>query len=65
MNRGKLTMAGGQRLDASKRNIVDALSMPGLDEIEFDPPRLSGFPIAARFDECIRADAKPLESPLT
>jgi len=29
-----------QRLSGQRRNIVDALSMPGLAEIEFDPPRL-------------------------
>jgi len=65
MNRGTLTRAGGQRLDGSKRNIADALFMSGLDEIEFDPPRLNDFPIAAQFDECIGADDTSLESPLT
>ncbi len=29
-----------QRLSGQRRSIVDALSMPGLAEIEFDPPRL-------------------------
>jgi prevent-host-death family protein len=28
-----------QRLSGQRRNLVDALSMPGLAEIEFDPPR--------------------------
>jgi prevent-host-death family protein len=27
------------RLTATRRNIVEALSMPGLSDIEFDPPR--------------------------
>jgi len=54
-NRGKpehvlLTMADYQRLNGGKRNLVDALSMPGLDDIDFDPPRLQGFPRAAQFD---------------
>jgi prevent-host-death family protein len=29
-----------QRIIDKHRNIVDALSMPGLADIEFDPPRL-------------------------
>ncbi len=29
-----------QRLSGQRRNIVDSLSMPGLADIEFDPPRL-------------------------
>jgi prevent-host-death family protein len=28
-----------QRLTGGRRSIVDALSMPGLAEIDFDPPR--------------------------
>jgi prevent-host-death family protein len=34
-----LSMEEYQRLSGHRRNIVDALSMPGLAEIEFDPPR--------------------------
>lgn len=30
-----------QRLTGTRPNLVDALSMPGLSEIEFEPPRLS------------------------
>ena len=29
-----------QRLSGQRRNIIDVLSMPGLADIEFDPPRL-------------------------
>lgn len=29
-----------QRLSGQRRNIVDVLSMPGLSDIEFDPPKL-------------------------
>jgi prevent-host-death family protein len=35
-----LSIDGYQRLSGQRRNLVDALSMPGLAEIEFDPPRL-------------------------
>lgn len=35
-----LSIEDYQRLSGQRRNIVDALSMPGLTEIEFDPPRL-------------------------
>lgn len=30
-----------RRLTASRRNIVEALSMPGLSEVEFEPPRVT------------------------
>lgn len=29
-----------ERLTGSRRNLVDALSMPGLSDIDFDPPRM-------------------------
>ncbi|PYE87225.1 type II toxin-antitoxin system Phd/YefM family antitoxin [Phyllobacterium leguminum] len=29
-----------QKLTKQRRNIVDALAMPGLEDIEFEPPRL-------------------------
>ena len=29
-----------QRLSGQRRNILDAISMPGLASIEFDPPKL-------------------------
>ncbi len=32
-----------QRISGQRRNIVDALSMPGLANIEFDPPLLRDF----------------------
>lgn len=35
-----LSMEEYQRLSGQRRNIVDALSMPGLADVEFDPPRL-------------------------
>lgn len=30
-----------QRLTQQRRNIADALAMPGAEDIEFDPPRLN------------------------
>jgi prevent-host-death family protein len=36
-----------QRITANNRSIVDALSMPGLAEIEFDPPRSRKLPQGA------------------
>ena len=30
-----------QRLTKQRRNIADALAMPGVGEIEFEPPRVS------------------------
>jgi prevent-host-death family protein len=38
-----------QRITAKRRSIVDALSMPGLSEIEFDPPRSRELPRDANF----------------
>lgn len=35
-----LTMEEYQRLSGEHRSILDALSMPGLADIDFDPPRL-------------------------
>lgn len=34
-----LSIGEYQRLTGKRRNIVDALSMPGLTDIEFNPPR--------------------------
>jgi prevent-host-death family protein len=34
-----LSIEDYQRLTGKRRSIVDALSMPGLADIEFDPPR--------------------------
>jgi len=49
-----LTLADYLRLKeeqtGKKRAIADALSMPGLADIEFDPPRLNSLPRAAEFD---------------
>ena len=36
-----------QRLSGKQRNVLDALSMPGLADIEFDPPRLREFALPA------------------
>ena len=44
-----LSMEEYQRLSGQRRNIVDALSMPGLTEIEFDPPRLHDLARSADF----------------
>jgi prevent-host-death family protein len=38
-----------QRLTARPRSIVEALSMPGLSDIEFDPPRSRELPRPADF----------------
>lgn len=38
-----------QRLTARRRSIVEALSMPGLSDIEFDPPRSRELPRPADF----------------
>ena len=35
-----LSMKEYQRLSGQRRNIVEALSMPGLADIELDPPKL-------------------------
>ena len=35
-----LSIEAYQAITAKHRNIVDALSMPGLADIEFDPPRI-------------------------
>ncbi|MEF0944059.1 type II toxin-antitoxin system Phd/YefM family antitoxin [Rhizobium sp. BR 362] len=34
-----MTYSEFERLTGKRRNLVDALSMPGLSVIEFDPPR--------------------------
>jgi len=34
-----LSFAEYQRLTGQRRNIADALALPGVEEIEFDPPR--------------------------
>ena len=44
-----LSMEQYQRLSGQRRNIVDALSMPGLADIELDPPRLADFARPADF----------------
>ncbi len=38
-----------QRLTKQRRNIADALAMPGLADIEFEPPRVSIEPRPADF----------------
>jgi len=37
-----LTIEEYQRLTDSHTNIVDQLAMPSVEDVEFDPPRLSG-----------------------
>jgi prevent-host-death family protein len=44
-----LSMEEYQRITDKHRNIVDALSMPGLADIEFDPPRARQLPRSADF----------------
>ena len=36
-----LSIEGYQRLSGSPRRITDALAMPGVEDVEFDPPRVS------------------------
>ena len=36
-----LSFEGYQRLTRQRRNIADALAMPGSADIEFDPPRVT------------------------
>lgn len=35
-----MTFEEFERLTGKRRNLVDALSMPGLSDIDFDPPRV-------------------------
>ena len=44
-----LNIAEYQRLSGQRRNIVEALSMQGLADIEFDPPKLRDLARAADF----------------
>ena len=37
-----LTIEDYQKLAGSQASIVEQLGMPGVEDIEFDPPRLSG-----------------------
>ncbi|NTV10042.1 MAG: type II toxin-antitoxin system Phd/YefM family antitoxin [Zoogloea sp.] len=37
-----LTMQDYQKLAGQHASIIDLLAMPGMEEIEFEPPRLSG-----------------------
>lgn len=37
-----LTIEDYRQLSGSRASIVELLSMPGVEDIEFDPPRLSG-----------------------
>jgi len=39
-----------RRASGNKRSLVDALSMPGLAQIAFEPPRMGALPNAAEFD---------------
>ncbi|BCO27486.1 hypothetical protein MIZ03_2374 [Rhodoferax lithotrophicus] len=36
-----MSFADYQRLTKQRRNIADALAMPGMADIEFDPPRVT------------------------
>ena len=45
-----MTWSQYQRLSGDRKSIVEALSMPGLDDVEFAPPKLSGAPSPAEFD---------------
>ena len=38
-----LSMEEYQRLSGKQRNVLDTLSMPGLADIEFEPPRMRDF----------------------
>ena len=39
-----------ERLTRQPRSIAEALAMPGVEDIEFDPPRMGDFARAAEFD---------------
>lgn len=45
-----LTIEEYRRVRGRPRNIVDALAMPGLADIEFDPPLSRKAPLPAVFD---------------
>lgn len=45
-----LSIENYQRLSGKRRSLLDALSMPGLADIEFDPPRLRNFARPADFE---------------
>lgn len=42
-----LSIAEYERITGKRRSLVEALSMPGLAEIEFDPPRSRELPRGA------------------
>jgi prevent-host-death family protein len=44
-----LSIEDYRRITGARRSIVDALSMPGLADIEFDPPRSRDLPRPADF----------------
>lgn len=39
-----------QRLTASQPGIIDLLAIPGIEDLDFTPPRASGFATPAEFD---------------
>jgi prevent-host-death family protein len=39
-----------ERLTGGRRSLLDALRMPGMEDIDFDPPRLQGEPRIPDFD---------------
>lgn len=39
-----------RQLAGERETIAEALAMPGVEDIAFDPPRLDGRPAAAAFD---------------
>lgn len=45
-----LSIVDYRRLTANRRNIVDALSMPGLDDIDIEFPRARDFPRPAELE---------------
>lgn len=45
-----MTWADYQRLAHPNRTLAEALAMPGGEDIDFDPPRLSDRPVAATFE---------------
>lgn len=47
-NRGKrayvlLSNAEYERITGAPRSLLDALAMPGMEDIDFEPPRMEGF----------------------
>lgn len=45
-----MTWTEYQRLAGQRQTIAEALAMPGVEDVPFDPPRLDDRPVAATLD---------------